>query len=154
GDAAGGHDPQLQGVVRRQVGPPAGGCLPLRRRHRGGGGAGQEDGGRPVSTADAMSSRRGRTLQCVVVTPERAVLDAAVGLGALPMYDGELGVAPGRAPLIGRLGYGELRVRQGPRVSRYYVDGGFVQVRADVVSVLTPRGVEADKIDVAAATHA
>src|SRR5262249_51842694 len=72
----------------------------------------------------------------------------------LPMYDGELGVAPGRAPLIGRLGYGELRVRKGPRVSRYYVDGGFVQVRADVVSVLTPRGVEADKIDVAAATHA
>ena len=105
-----------------------------------------------MSTAEP--SRRGRTVQCVIVTPERAVLDAAVDFVALPMYDGELGVAPGRAPLIGRLGYGELRVRQGPRTLRYYVDGGFVQVRADVVSVLTPRAVEADKIDVAAATHA
>ena len=49
-----------------------------------------------------------RTVQCVVVTPERAVLDEAVDFVALPMYDGELGVLPGRAPLIGRLGFGEL----------------------------------------------
>jgi F-type H+-transporting ATPase subunit epsilon len=42
------------------------------------------------------------TLQCVVVTPERAVLDEPADFVALPMYDGELGVLPGRAPLIGR----------------------------------------------------
>ena len=52
-----------------------------------------------------------QTIQCVVVTPERAVLDQAVDFVALPLYDGELGVLPGRAPLVGRLGYGELRIR-------------------------------------------
>jgi len=87
-----------------------------------------------------------RTLQCVVVTPERAVLDAAVDFVALPMYDGELGVLPGRAPLIGRLGFGELRLRRGTDTQRFYVDGGFAQVRDNVVTVLTPRALKAEDI--------
>ena len=56
-------------------------------------------------------------LRCVVVTPERAVLDEPADFVALPMYDGELGVLPGRAPLIGRLGCGELRIRRGGQVA-------------------------------------
>ena len=95
-----------------------------------------------------------RTLQCVVVTPERAVLDERVEFVALPMYDGELGVLPGRAPLIGRLGYGELRTRTGGAVRRYFVDGGFAQVRNDVVTVLTNRAIKAEDIDPAAAERA
>ncbi|MCI0703970.1 MAG: F0F1 ATP synthase subunit epsilon [Planctomycetia bacterium] len=55
----------------------------------------------------------------------------------LPMYDGELGVLPGRAPLVGRLGAGELRLKTGDAVTRWFVDAGFVQVRSDVVTVLT-----------------
>jgi F-type H+-transporting ATPase subunit epsilon len=93
-------------------------------------------------------------LQCVVVTPERAVLDESVDFVALPMYDGELGVLPGRAPLIGRLGYGELRTRHGNSTRRFFVDGGFAQVRANVVTVLTPRAIRAEDIDTAAATRA
>jgi F-type H+-transporting ATPase subunit epsilon len=88
-----------------------------------------------------------RTLQCVVVTPERAVLDEPVDFVALPMYDGELGVLPGRAPLIGRLGYGELRIRNGTATRRYFVDGGFAQVRANVVTVLTPKALRGEDID-------
>jgi F-type H+-transporting ATPase subunit epsilon len=90
-------------------------------------------------------------LQCVVVTPERAVIDTAADSVVLPMYDGELGVLPGRAPLIGRLGYGELRVRNGAVTERYFVDGGFAQVRANVVTVLTTRAKKAEEIDVARA---
>jgi F-type H+-transporting ATPase subunit epsilon len=95
-----------------------------------------------------------RTVQCVVVTPERAVLDEKVDFVALPMYDGELGVLPGRAPLIGRLGYGELRIRRGERVQRFYVDGGFAQVRANVVTVLTPKAIKGEDIDPATAQRA
>ena len=96
----------------------------------------------------------GHPLQCVVVTPERAVLDERVDFVALPMYDGELGVLPGRAPLIGRLGYGELRTQRGGQTRRYFIDGGFAQVRSDVVTVLTPRALRAEDINVAAATEA
>src|SRR5215470_19723695 len=93
-------------------------------------------------------------LRCVVVTPERASLDQEVDFVALPMYDGELGVLPGRAALIGRLGPGELRIREGGQTQRFFVDGGFAQVRHDVVTVLTPRAQKAEDIDTAAATAA
>jgi F-type H+-transporting ATPase subunit epsilon len=92
-------------------------------------------------------------LRCVVVTPERQVLDETVDSVALPMYDGELGVLPGRAPLIGRLGYGELRLRRGDRVQRFYVDGGFVQVRANLVTVLTDQAKKPEDINTTEATN-
>lgn len=89
-------------------------------------------------------------LRCIVVTPEATVLDDQCEFVALPLYDGEAGIAPGRSPMIGRLGYGELRVRKGSQVSRYYVDGGFVQVANNVVSVLTNRALAANSLDVTA----
>ena len=76
-------------------------------------------------------------LQCIVVTPEATVLDEPVDFVALPLYDGELGIAPGRAPLIGRMGYGELRLVVGGQTRRYYVDGGFVQVAANTYAAMT-----------------
>lgn len=92
-------------------------------------------------------------LQCVVVTPERTLFDELVDFVALPLYDGELGVLPGRTPLIGRLGYGELRTRAGAATRRYFVDGGFAQVRDDVVTVLTNRAIPAAEVDGAAAAR-
>jgi F-type H+-transporting ATPase subunit epsilon len=92
-------------------------------------------------------------LQCLVVTPEKTLLDETADFVALPLYDGELGILPGRAPLIGRLGYGELRTRTDQTIHRYFVDGGFAQVRDDVVTVLTNRAVPADQIDPAAASR-
>lgn len=86
-------------------------------------------------------------LQCIVVTPESTVLDEQVDFVALPLFDGEIGILPGRSPLIGRLGYGELRLVIGGQAQRYYVDGGFVQVAANVVSVLTNRAMPAATVD-------
>ena len=88
------------------------------------------------------------SLHCVVVTPERAVLDAVVDFVAVPMYDGELGILPGRAPLIGRLGAGELRTRQGSNVHKMYVEGGFVEVSDNVVTVLTSKAIEQEDLSV------
>src|SRR4051794_10052732 len=93
-------------------------------------------------------------LRCVIVTPERAVLDEEVDSVVLPMYDGELGVLPGRAPLIGQLGCGELRLRKGATVQRFFVDSGFVQVNANTVTVLTDRAYKPQEINAAAAERA
>jgi F-type H+-transporting ATPase subunit epsilon len=87
-------------------------------------------------------------LRVVIVTPEQTVLDVSTDFVALPLYDGELGVAPGHAPMIGRLGYGELRIGHTPGTQNYYVDGGFVQVADNVVSVLTNRAIPTDRLDV------
>ncbi len=90
-------------------------------------------------------------LHCVVVTPERALLDARADFVVVPLYDGELGILPGRAPLIGRLGCGELRLQRGEQIEHIYVDGGFVQIRSNTVTVLTARALRANEIDVSAA---
>ncbi len=91
-------------------------------------------------------------LHCIVVTPEKTAVEEVVDFVALPLYDGEYGVAPGHSPVIARLGYGELRLKTGGRVSaRYYLDGGFVQVADNVVSILTERAIPADEISLEAA---
>jgi F-type H+-transporting ATPase subunit epsilon len=54
-----------------------------------------------------------RILHVSVVTPEATLLETPAQFVALPLFDGELGVLPGRSPFIGRLGYGELRVVEG-----------------------------------------
>jgi F-type H+-transporting ATPase subunit epsilon len=90
-------------------------------------------------------------VKCVVVTPEKAVVDEVVDHVVVPMYDGELGVYPDRLPLIGRLGFGELRMVKGSQTKRLYIDGGFVQIRGNVVTVLTSRALSVHEIKVAAA---
>jgi F-type H+-transporting ATPase subunit epsilon len=86
-------------------------------------------------------------LECIVVTPEITALQTPAEFVALPLYDGELGVLPGHSPFIGRLGYGELRVRENGKTFRLYIDGGFVQVADNIVSVLTNSAVPAEKLD-------
>jgi len=104
-----------------------------------------------VGEEKRASKPGGKKLQCVVVTPEKTLFDEWVDFVALPLYDGEAGILPGRTPLIGRLGFGELRTKTGDHERRYFVDGGFVQVRGDVVTVLTQRALPSQQVDAAAA---
>ncbi|MFQ3593165.1 MAG: F0F1 ATP synthase subunit epsilon [Gemmataceae bacterium] len=87
-----------------------------------------------------------KKLNCVVVTPERAVLNVSADYVSVPLVDGELGVLPGRAALLGRLGYGELRVRQGTQTQNLYLEGGLVQIRDNIVTLLTPRALTTEEI--------
>src|SRR6476620_11045769 len=88
------------------------------------------------SIVTEMQDKLKGAVRCVVVTPEKAVLDQIAEMVILPMFDGELGVLPGRAALIGRLGAGELRLKSASGVTRFFVESGFVQVHNNVVSVL------------------
>ena len=92
-------------------------------------------------------------LQLVIVTPEITTFDKMVDGVTLPMIDGEAGVLPGHAAMIGRLGPGEVRT-QGSTPERFYVDGGFVQIEGGVVSVLTGKSLPVGEIDLAQAKAA
>jgi F-type H+-transporting ATPase subunit epsilon len=85
------------------------------------------------------------------VTPERTVLERPANFVVVTLFDGEIGVWPRRAPFIGRLGYGEMRVTLDDNTDRYYVEGGFIEVLEDAVTVLTARAVLASEIDEAVA---
>jgi len=86
-------------------------------------------------------------LQLVVVTPETTIVDKMVSGLRFPLFDGQIGVLPGRAPLVGRLGYGELKLTAPSGTERYFLDGGFVQINGNVVTLLTSRCVSAGDID-------
>jgi F-type H+-transporting ATPase subunit epsilon len=76
-------------------------------------------------------------LQVVIVTPEATALDKHVDSVVLPLFDGEKGILANHAPMIGRLGKGKLRIKDGGSEESYEVDGGFVQIESNVVSILT-----------------
>ena len=86
-------------------------------------------------------------LRIVLVTPETTLLDEKVEALRFPLYDGQIGILPGRAPLVGRLGYGELRIKTTTGMQSYFVDGGFVQVKENVVSLLTDSAQLAGTLD-------
>ena len=86
-------------------------------------------------------------LRCIVVTPEKTELDTSADSIVVPMFDGEMGILPGRAPMVGRLGYGLMTISSGGRTSRHYVDGGFVQVTRQAVCILTDRLLKPESID-------
>ena len=90
-------------------------------------------------------------LHCIVVTPEATVVDVQASFVALPLFDGEIGILPGHAPMIGRMGHGEMRVRDKTGTRSFYVDGGFVQVADGTVSVLTNRALTPTALDPAEA---
>jgi len=86
-------------------------------------------------------------LRLVLVTPEKTLFDRPVASLQVPLFDGGAGFYPGRAPLVGRLGAGVLRLKgAGGETESYFIDGGFVQVKGSVVSVLTNSAVECGQI--------
>ena len=93
----------------------------------------------------------GDKLRLVIVTPERTLLDEPVSALRFPLYDGDIGILPGRLPLIGRLGSGELKLTSSSGERSFFIDGGFAQVQGSVISLLTHRAIPLADLTVAEA---
>jgi len=95
-------------------------------------------------------------LQCTVTTPEKKVFEGPVRSVVVPAVDGQLGILPRHAPLIGLIGYGELRIdaAEGAGALHFFVEGGFVQVLGGRVSVLAANAVPAAELDASAEEEA
>ncbi len=91
------------------------------------------------------------TLQCTVVTPESAIFDAEAESVTVPAWDGEVGILPGHARLLAKLGVGVLRVTTGGKTEEMFVEGGFVQVADNRITVLTDSACEIENVDIAGA---
>jgi F-type H+-transporting ATPase subunit epsilon len=92
-----------------------------------------------------------KQIQLVLVTPETTLLDEPVTSLRFPLFDGQIGILPSRAPLVGRLGTGELQLHTAAGTRSYFIDGGFVQVKGSVVSLLTNGAIAAGSLDARAA---
>jgi F-type H+-transporting ATPase subunit epsilon len=96
------------------------------------------------------------TMQVELVSVERAIWSGEATAVYARTIEGEIGVLPGHAPLLGALAPGWLvRILQADGAEqRVAVHGGFLSVRADGVSVLAEMAEDAGEIDVARARSA
>jgi len=95
------------------------------------------------------------TLTVSVVTPEGAAYEGEAAHVVAPAFDGEMAFYPQHAPLVGVLGYGELRVtRTDGETEYFYLAGGVVQVADNEVSILAEAVTPASELSMAGAERA
>lgn len=91
-------------------------------------------------------------LQCRLISPEKKLVEAPVRFASIPAWDGSLGIYPMHAPLVTKLGVGELRLdvadtEHGRGGSRsFLVEGGFLQVVGDSLTILAELAIPAEKL--------
>ena len=112
-----------------------------------------------MSAAKTQGATHPGMIRFVVVTPETTIVDTHARSVTLPLFDGSRGIARGHSPFVGRLGAGEVRLtgepdRPADAVRRLFVEGGFVEVGHDAVTVVTQRAIPQEKLDAAEARSA
>jgi F-type H+-transporting ATPase subunit epsilon len=95
------------------------------------------------------------TVHLDIVSAERAIFSGLAEFVVATGDLGEIGVAPGHAPLLTSLRPGQIRVtKQGGEEEVFYIDGGMLEVQPNCVTVLADTAIRADSLDEAAAIQA
>ena|SRR5690348_18348665 len=94
------------------------------------------------------------TLKLEIVTPEEKIYSEDVEMVTLPGSEGELGVYPNHVPVLTALKPGELRIVKGGKQSAMAIGEGFVEIKADRISILTEMALQSEQIDLEAAEKA
>jgi F-type H+-transporting ATPase subunit epsilon len=93
-------------------------------------------------------------IQLRIVTPTRLVVDEEVDEVTAPGVLGQFGVLPNHIAFLTLLQPGELSYKQGGRVTRLAIAGGYAEVLDNVMTVLADAAEFAEEIDVARAQRA
>ena len=96
------------------------------------------------------------TIRVEVVSLTESVFSGDAEFVVLPGVMGELGIYPKHAPLITQIKPGEVRIKVPGREEEQivFVQGGFLEVQPDVVTVLSDTAVRAHDLDEAKALEA
>jgi F-type H+-transporting ATPase subunit epsilon len=89
-------------------------------------------------------------LICNIISPERILYQQEVDFIALPLEEGEIGVLPDHAPLVARIGYGIVRVKQNGGENWFAVNGGFVEIKGNEANLMVSYAVQKDEINLEA----
>lgn len=94
------------------------------------------------------------TLTVSVVTPDGRVLEDDYNMLSCKAESGELGILPGHIPLVAPLSINAIRLKRDDQDEFVAVNGGFLEVRPDKVTVLAQSAEKASEIDVKRAEEA
>lgn len=96
------------------------------------------------------------TFRCRLVTPAESLLDEPITYANVPLWDGLMGFQHGRAPIVARVGLGELTLKfpeatHGGGDRSYFVEGGFVQMAGNELVILAEKASPAETLTETAA---
>lgn len=95
-----------------------------------------------------------KTLTVNIVTPDGPVYDSEVDMIIAKTASGEIGILPGHIPMVAPLEIGAVRLKKEAKTEYVAVNGGFVEVRPEKVTILAQSSELASNIDVARAKEA
>lgn len=95
-----------------------------------------------------------KTFKVSVVTPDGPVYESDVEMVSVKAASGELGILAGHVPLVAPLTISAVRLKKNNETELVAVSGGFIEVRPDQVSILSPAAEKAEDIDVERALRA
>ena len=88
-----------------------------------------------------------KTMRLDILTPERTVCCVEVDMVIARAVDGEVGILFNHAPLVVALDIAPLRYKIGDEEHQVAVCNGFMEVRDNRISVLTPCAENEEEID-------
>lgn len=95
------------------------------------------------------------TVHCDIVSAEETMFSGLVELVVAAGKMGDLGIAPGHAPLLTELKPGPVRViKQNGEEEVFFVSGGFMEVQPNLINVLADTAVRGEELDAQAAEEA
>lgn len=96
------------------------------------------------------------TIHVDVVSAEESIFSGEAEFVVLPGVMGELGIYPKHTPLITQIKPGVVRIKVSGQAEEQivYVQGGFLEVQPDVVTVLSDTAIRARDLDEAKALEA
>ncbi|EMO62373.1 ATP synthase F1, epsilon subunit [Leptospira borgpetersenii serovar Pomona str. 200901868] len=89
-------------------------------------------------------------LNVSVISPEKILYKGEVDSLVVPGSEGFFGILRNHAPLVATLGIGVLEIRKGEKLKNISVEGGFIEVKDNTVSILTDHGALKEDIDIEA----
>ncbi|NBJ68757.1 MULTISPECIES: F0F1 ATP synthase subunit epsilon [Clostridia] len=95
-----------------------------------------------------------KTLTVSVVTPDGPVLEDDYEMVSCKAESGELGILPGHIPLVAPLSINVVRLKRENHVDKLAVNGGFMEVRPDKVTILAQSAEKPSEIDIDRAQRA
>ena len=92
-----------------------------------------------------------QTIKVNIVTPDGPVYDSEVSMVIAVTATGEMGVLPGHIPTVAPLGIGAVRLKKENSTELVAVNGGFLEIRPEKVTILAQSAERATDIDLARA---
>ena len=96
-----------------------------------------------------------KTVKCEIVSAEEELFTGEVEMLIAAGTLGDLGIAPGHAPLLTQLAPGPVRlILKGNQEEVFYVSGGMLEVQPNCIIILADTALRADDVDESAALEA